>query len=154
LTKAPNRRKPVRPVRKSSLRRWLRRENLWPGLIIAGLIACACLYVWQQLYVMELTCDVKKLRDDNAHLSDMVKKAGSEITEMSSLATIEKRAAEELELTRTTSANLFTVIGDDRLHETDGLERLFTSLKKVADHLPVISETRAATMDIFDQNEK
>jgi len=103
---------------------------------------------------MGLVKEVSVLENENKNLKDMVKKTNMEITELSRLSRIEKIAVEELGLTRTSSENLYTLSVSREDRKTEGLEDVVTSLKKIADNLPVLNETRAATSNIFDSDEK
>ncbi len=77
-----------------------------------------------------------------------------EVIELSRLSRIEKIAKEDLGLTRTSSENLFTLNIDREENDSEGFEDVVTSLKKIADNLPVLNETRAATSSIFESDEE
>ena len=129
-------------------------RSIIPALIVASVILLACLHIWQRVHVMGLVKEVSVLENENKNLKDMVKKTNMEITELSRLSRIEKIAVEELGLTRTSSENLYTLSVSREDRKTEGLEDVVTSLKKIADNLPVLNETRAATSNIFDSDEK
>ncbi len=153
MKKGSNNFRPIKRVRNSFVRQILTGKRLIPGAIIAMLIVLACIHIWQRVYVMELGREVSVLRKTNHDLTDLLKKKHSEITEFSRLSRIEKIAGEKLNLGRTSSENMYTIIREESYKEINGIENLLHSLKKVADNMPVINESKAVTMDLFQTDE-
>ena len=141
-------------LKNSLKKRLVSSKSLIPAMIVGSIILLACLHVWQRVYVMGLVKDVSVLEKENKNLKDLVKKANMEVIELSRLSRIEKMAKEDLGLTRTSSENLFTLNIDREENNSEGFEDVVTSLKKIADNLPVLNETRAATSSIFESDEE
>ncbi|MEW5924411.1 MAG: hypothetical protein AB1746_10520, partial [Candidatus Zixiibacteriota bacterium] len=141
-------------IRNTLKKRLVSSKTLIPTMIIGSIILLACLHVWQRVYVMGLVKEVTVLEKENNNLKDLLKKSDMEITELSRLSRIEEIATEQLGLTRTGSENLFTLSINKDNNKTTGLDDVVTSLKKIADNLPVLNETNAATNEIFETNEE
>ncbi len=124
-----------------------------PVLVIGSLIVLACLHIWQRVYVMRLVKEVSVLEMENRQLTDIVKKANLEILELSSLSRIEKIAGEQLQMSGTRSENIFTLTFRESPPGPEGLHDVISSLQKVADHLPSLSESNAETIDIFETDD-
>jgi cell division protein FtsL len=139
-------------MRHSLKKRIVSSKSLIPALFVTSLILLACLHVWQRVYVMGLVKEVSTLKTENGRLKDLVKKANMEVIELSRLSRIEKIAGEKLGLSKSDTENLFTLSLGDRGFQPEGLEEVVTSLKKIADNLPVLNESRAETDGVFDSN--
>ncbi|UCD93631.1 MAG: hypothetical protein JSU69_07615 [Candidatus Zixiibacteriota bacterium] len=129
-------------------------RSIIPALSIATLIMLACLHIWQRVHVMNLVSEVTVLESENKSLTDLVRKADMEITELSCLSRIEPIATKELGLSKTGSENIFTLTMDEDETEPEGLDEVVSSLKKIADNFPVLNESRAATRDIFESDDE
>jgi len=125
-----------------------------PVSIIALLIVFACLHIWQQVHIMNVSREVTDLKKENSRLEDLLKKSNADIAELSRLSRIEKLAADEMGLVRTPSENLYTIIMDNSYGEYSGFSDLVQTLQKVAEHMPVLSESKAETTDIFGSDEE
>jgi len=141
-------------LKNSLKKRLVSSRSLIPALIVSSIILLACLHIWQRVYVMGLVKEVSVLEKENKNLKDLVKKTRVEIVELSRLSRIEKIAVEELGLTRTSSENLFTLSVNREDKKSEGLDEVVTSLRKIADNLPVLNETKAATSNIFESDEE
>jgi cell division protein FtsL len=141
-------------LRNSLRKRLVSSRSIIPVLSIATLILLACLHVWQRVHVMDLVRDVTKLENENKRLTDLVRKADIEITELSCLSRIEPIATDKLGLLKTGSENVFTLAIDEDEARPEGLNEVVSSLKKIADNFPVLNESRAATSDIFESDEE
>ena len=141
-------------IRNTLKKRLVSSRTLIPTMIVGSIILLACLHVWQRVYVMGLVKEVTVLEKENNNLKDLLKKSDMEVTELSRLSRIEEIATEQLGLTRTGSENLYTLSINKDNNKTTGLDDVVTSLKKIADNLPVLNETNAATNDIFETNEE
>lgn len=122
-------------------------------MCIVSIIALACLHVWQRVYVIGLVAEVSQDRVENKKLTDMVKKSRVEIIELSRLSRIEKIAKEELGMNRNGFENIYTLKLDDDQVREHGLDEVVNSLKKLADNLPVLNESQAETIELFEQDE-
>jgi cell division protein FtsL len=140
-------------IRKSLKKKLVSSRSVIPILVIGSLILLACLHVWQRVYVMGLVKEVSVLEKRNKELTDIVKKANLEILELSSLSRIEKIAGERLDMSGTRSENIFTLTFKESQPGPEGLHDVISSLQKVADHLPTLSESNAETIDIFETDE-
>lgn len=118
------------------------------------MILFACAHVWQQVYVLELSTEVRGLQKENDTLDDLLKKRRAEIIELTRLSVFEQLASEKANLHRTASENLFTLVRDESYRETEGIDNLIAALKKVADNMPVVTETRAESKDFFKFDEE
>lgn len=141
-------------IRNTLKKRLVSSKTLIPTMIVGSIILLACLHVWQRVYVMGLVKEVTVLEKENNNLKDLLKKSDMEVTELSRLSRIEEIATGQLGLTRTGSENLYTLSINKDNNKTTGLDDMVTSLKKIADNLPVLNETNAATNDIFEANEE
>lgn len=140
-------------IRKSLKKRLVSSRTVIPVLVIGSLIVLACLHIWQRVYVMRLVKEVSVLEMENRQLTDIVKKANLEILELSSLSRIEKIAGEQLQMSGTRSENIFTLTFRESPPGPEGLHDVISSLQKVADHLPSLSESNAETIDIFETDD-
>lgn len=154
MTRRKKSSRPISKVRKTVAERYLSRKRFFPFLFVTTLILFACAHVWQQVYTLELSTEVRGLEKENSKLNDLLKKRRAEIVELTRLSVIEKVASEKVHLRRTASENLFTLIRDDSYRETEGIENLMTALKKVADNMPVVNETHAESKDFFEFDEE
>ncbi len=140
-------------IRKSLRKKLVSSRSVIPVLVVGSLILLACLHVWQRVYVMGLVKEVTVLEKKNKDLTDTVKKANLDILELSSLSRIEKIAGEQLHLSGTRSENIYTLTFKERQPAPEGLRDVISSLQKVAEHLPTLSESNAETTDIFETDE-
>ena len=53
-------------------------------------------------------------------------------------------------MTPVKSENMYTLTVDRSLDVNDGIDEVVESIKKFADHLPVVSESKAANEELFD----
>lgn len=123
-------------------------------LVVSALVLFACTQIWQRVYILNLSTEVGTLKKENKTLQDLTKKSKVEINELCRHARIKELASEQFKLQQTASENLFTLVSEHKFADTDRFSDLWTSLKKVTDHLPVITETKAETKDMFDFDEK
>jgi len=140
-------------IRKSLKKKLVSSRSVIPVLVVGSLILLACLHVWQRVYVMQLVKEVSVLDKENRELHDIVKKANLEILELSSLSRIEKIAGDEFNMTGTSSENIYTLTFKESQPGPEGLHDVISSLQKVAEHLPTLSESNAETIDIFETDE-
>lgn len=140
---------------KNALRRRIVSSKLFiPILFGASVILLACLLVWQRVYVIGLVGEVAQYEKENRQLKDLLKKEEIESIELSRLSRIEKIAGERLGLQKIGAQNIYTLYLDRGYSEQEGLGEIVASLKKIADNLPVLSETNAETIQILELNDK
>jgi cell division protein FtsL len=140
-------------IKKSLKKKLVSSKSVIPVLIVISCVVLACLHIWQRVYVMHLVTETTVLEMKNKRLKDLVKKANLEVLELSSLSRIEKIAAERLHMNGSRSENIFTLILKETDPRPEGLNDIISSLRKVADNFPVISESKAETVDIFELDE-
>ena len=140
-------------IRKSLKKKLVSSRTVIPVLVVGSLIILACLHIWQRVYVMHLVKEVTVLEKENKQITDIVKKANLEILEFSSLSRIEKIAGEQLQMSGTRSENIFTLTLKESTPRPEGLHDVISSLQKVAEYFPTLSESKAETIDIFDTDE-
>jgi len=141
-------------LKKTLKRRLVTSRSIIPILFAVSLILFACLFIWQRVYVMGLVQEVSTLRTTNNKLSDLVKKNSLKNVDLSRLSRIEKLAYDNFKMAATTAGNSFTLTAGNRRARNSGLDEMVESLKKFADNLPVLTESNAATSDIFDNYEE
>lgn len=145
-----------RPRRRSAnkgVRRIFSSGPLVPVLVIVALVLFACTLVWQRVYILNLSTEVGELKKEENQLIDLIKKNELEINDLCRRSRIEKFAGEQLGLQQTASENLFTLVSERKFTESNKFADMLSSLKKVAEHLPVVSESKAETKDIFEFDE-
>jgi cell division protein FtsL len=137
----------------------IRKKKLSSGsfifvLVIAALVVFACTQIWQRVYILNLASEVGDLKRQKNELKDLAKKNQVEINELCRHSRIRELALEKFDLRQTSSDSLFTLVSEQKIDESIGFDDLFNSLKKVADHLPVVTESKAETKEIyeFDKN--
>ncbi len=119
-------------------------------LVVAALVLFACTQIWQSVYTLNLASEVGNLKKQKSELKDLAKKNQVEINELCRHSRIRELALEIFELRQTSSDSLFTLVPEQKSDESIGFDDLLNSLKKVADHLPVVTETRAETKEIYE----
>ena len=141
-------------LKKTLGKRIVSSKTIIPVIFIGSLIILGCLHVWQRVYVMSLVKTVRSLEKDNKELRDILKKTDMDVIDLSRLARIEPIAVDELGLRKTSTENMFTLTLDYSRQERQGINEVVSSLKKIADNLPVLTETKAAESDLFETNEE
>lgn len=134
-------------MRRFSLRR-IRSHKYATAVALAVLIlAIACVHIWQRVTVIQLAKDVARLQVERHELVDNARKVNSEVASLSMSARIETYAIDSLGLLPVPGDRLYTVIteskGPQEAH-SDQLTTLVDALKRVGDHLPVLSGTQAS----------
>lgn len=123
----------------------LRKHRYFPlTVVVAGVLLLGCLHIWQRVQVMTLVHETALLREKNRQLNQIELRLDDEVARLSVAGRIETYAADTLGLERVPATRLFTMV---RKHESvepaDRLSQVFSSIKRVAEHLPVVSETQA-----------
>jgi cell division protein FtsL len=139
-------------LRKSFRKRIISSPRLIPTLIIVTIVVFACLHIWQRVYVLGLVQEISIVEKERENLTDLLKKTNSDAAELSRLSRMEPIAIEKLGLGRTSAENLFTLEVKKQEITLSGIDNVKNSLKKLADNLPVINETKADTIHIFEND--
>jgi len=115
------------------------------GVVALTLLVAACLHIWQRVIVIELAKDVASLKVENRSLVDDVKKVRSDIVALSTVTRLEKYAVDSLDLQPVAADRLFTLVRkSEKTIPADELKAMFSSIKRVADYFPVISDAHAS----------
>jgi cell division protein FtsL len=145
---------------RSTLLQRLRSHRFVPVVAISiALLGAACLHVWQRVMVIELAKDTASLRQTNRNLVDDVKKLQSDIAALSMPSRIESYAADTLGMQRVDAERLFTLVTtSEKERPSDELVVMFSTIRRVADYLPVKTEAEASSRDLkpirFDRDEE
>jgi len=131
------------------LRRLRSHRYLSVSLLVATIVVAACFHIWQRVRVMELVQDVATLKKEQASLLDDKKKLYSEIASLSVASRIERYACDTLGLRPVDAERLFTLVPKKELPPPqDELVKMFSAIRRVADHVPAITESRAAAAGV------
>jgi hypothetical protein len=134
-------------MRRFSLKK-LRSHRYATAVVLGALIlAVACVHIWQRVTVIQLSKDVSRLQVENRDLVDISRKVNSEIAALSMSSRIETYAVDSLGLLPVPADRLFTVVTEqkhDKQAPADQLSTLVFALKRVGDHLPVLTTTEAS----------
>lgn len=133
-------------MRRFSLRRLKSHRYAAAIGIGAILLALACAHIWQRVTVIHLAMDVTRLQAEHKELVDQSRKMNSEISSLSMAARIEPFAIDSLGLLVVPADRLFTVRTEKKPNQPQQLDQyaeLKVVLKRVSDHMPVLSQTTA-----------
>jgi hypothetical protein len=135
---------------RSTLFRRLRSHRFFPiGVITLALLVAAWVHIWQRVMVIELAKEVAALRIENRSLVDDAKKIRSEIVALSMASRVERYAADSLGLQPVSVDRLVTLVKDaEKDISADELAVMFSSIRRVADYLPVLTEAQASSRDL------
>ena len=128
----------------------LRSHRYFPVvLIVSAILAISCLHVWQRVRVMTLVHETALLRETNRRLVNSYRKVQDDIASLTMASRIERYAMDTLGMVRIKADQLFTILREpDEDRALDELAGIFTSIKRVADNLPVVSEAEASAGEI------
>lgn len=122
------------------------------GIISATLLLVACIHIWQRVHVIHLVQEVDVLKGQNALMVDETKKAQMDIAGLSRATRISTCAAESLGLQPIQADRLYTIqLQNEKImhRDTTGeLASVMTSMKRVADFMPVMSEAKAGSSEL------
>ena len=141
-------------IRNSLRKRLVSSRALAVTIIVGSFIHLACIYIWQRVYVLNLVREVSTLEKEKVDLKDLLKKTEIEVTELSRLNRIESIAIAQLGLMRTGTENLYTLTPQKVEKKPEGIDEVVAALKKIADNLPILNETKASTDSIFEFDAK
>jgi cell division protein FtsL len=114
------------------------------ALISLALVSAACVHVWQRVVVLGLVKEVGQLQKESRELVDGIEKVQSDIAALTMAGRIEQYARDSLGLGRVTPTHLYT-LAPEAIKDVskDELATMLSSIKRVANYLPVLSEAQA-----------
>ena len=114
------------------------------SLLFFSFLVASCFYLWQQATVVSLVKDISQLKKENHVLLDSKKKLYSDIASLSTSSRVTQYAVDTLGLRLVEADKMLTLMPRNVIQsQPDKLNQMLTALKRVADFLPVIEETRA-----------
>ncbi len=128
----------------------LRSHRYFPfGVVIAALLLLACVHIWQRVHVIKLVGEVGELRNTNRILVDNARKTQNEIATLSIGTRIETYARDTLGMRTIPGDRLFTLVRKrDKDVPRDELATILSSIGRVAEYLPVVTETKAKAVEL------
>ncbi len=122
------------------------------ALVSAALLMVACVHIWQRVHVIHLVQEVDGLKSQNAILVDETKKAKMDVAALTRATRISVCAAESLGLQPITVDRLYTISMEVKPQQvadsSDELASMMSSIKRVADFMPVVSEAKAGPSEL------
>ena len=128
----------------------LRSHRYFPlAAITVVLLLASSIHVWQRVMVIGLVQEVSRLQRENRSLVDDTQKVQSEIATLSMTARIEQYAVDSLGMTRVTADRLITLVPEaTRAIPADELATMLTSIGRIVDYLPVVTEAQAGEREL------
>ncbi len=123
-------------------------------LVVVALVLFACTHIWQNVYILNLSTEVGTLKQEKNQIKDLIKKNQAEINDLCRHSRIEQLAFDKFKLRQTASENMFTLVSKRKFSKNYQFADLISSFQKVADHFPVITESKAEGKEIFDFDEE
>lgn len=135
---------------RSHLVKRIQSHRYFPAVLITLVVlSAACVHVWQRVTIMGLVHEVALLEQEHNGLIDDVEKVESDIARLSMASRIEQYAMDSLGLTRVTPDRLYTLVPEAAQEvSSDELATMLSSIKRVADYLPVLTETQAGAAEL------
>jgi len=123
----------------------LQKHRYFPiALIVLALVSAACIHVWQRAVVIGMVKQVGVLNINSKALVDDIEKVQSDIAALTMASRIEQYASDSLGLERVTPNALYTLAPEEEAEVSrDELATMLSSIKRVADYLPVLTEAQA-----------
>ncbi|MCP4704741.1 MAG: hypothetical protein GY865_09040 [candidate division Zixibacteria bacterium] len=149
-----NKYRPRRRTGKRKNGKLLSSSSFMTTMVVAALVLFACTHIWQNVYILNLSSEVGALKKEKNQIKDIIKKNQVEINDLCRHSRIEQLALEKFKLRQTASENMFTLVSKRKFSETYRFADLMSSFQKVADHFPVITESKAESKEIFDFDEE
>lgn len=119
------------------------------GLMGTALLLVACIHIWQRVHVIHLVKETGDLRVENRQLVDDTKKIFTEVSALSMASRIERCATDSLGLQQVSADRLYTIMREqEKPKQQDELASVATSIKRVADYFPVLSEAQAGPPEL------
>ena len=147
-------RKPVRKFKetldiRSSILVRVRSHRYFPvSLLITVFLMASVIHIWQRVRVLELVREVSELRTHKAVLADDATRLNAQIAALSLAGRVETYARDTLGLVPLSAERLFSLVRKDKVREMDDLTVVLQAIERVTEHMPVISETRAAAGEL------
>lgn len=114
------------------------------ALLFFCFLIVACFHLWQQATVVSLVKENSQLQKENDVLLDSKKKLYSQLASLSTSSRIERYAVDSLGLQLVEADKMLTLVSkNDILSQPDELQQMLTAIKRIAEYLPVIEETKA-----------
>ncbi|MCB2229727.1 hypothetical protein KQH82_03355 [bacterium] len=128
----------------------IRSHRYFPvAVVVVAFLVLACLHIWQRVTVMTLVHETALLREENRKLVDASSKVADDVAALSLASRIEDYATDSLGMIRVPADRLFTLQQrDDETEPLDELARVFSSIRRVADYLPVVTESQANASEV------
>jgi len=129
----------------------LKSNRYFPFAVMAViLMTAAFVHVWQRVVVISLVQQVSALERENQDLVDDTHKVKTEITALSMAKRVERYAVDSLGLQRVRPDHLFAVTEDEHQEKpsSDEFAAMMSSIKRVAQFLPEVSEARAEAQEL------
>ena len=128
----------------------LKSHRYFPVAAIAALVlVAACIHVWQRVVVISLVKEISVLQKENRRLVDDAHKVRSEIASLSRPTRIERYAIDSLGLQRVAADQIITLIpGSDAREAGDELAAMISSIGRITDYLPVMTEAQAKEQEL------
>ncbi len=130
------------------------RQHRYFGLAVVStlLLLVACIHIWQRVQVIHLVQEVDALKAQSALMLDETKKAQMDIAGLTRATRIAVCAAESLGLEPIAADRLFTIQMQSQKpvqrDSTDEFAEVMSSIKRVADFMPVMSEASARSNEL------
>lgn len=120
-----------------------------PITIATVLLTVACFHIWQRVVVINLVKEVSSLKQENRQLVNVARKLHSETAALTMSNRIEAFARDSLKLQSVSLDHLYTLVpGNSEPKTEDELSLLFSSIKRVGEYLPAVSEAQAEERDL------
>lgn len=138
----------------------LRSHRYFPvTLLIAALLVASCFHIWQRVKVLGLVTEVSGLQREQAALINELSRVSSDVASLSMASRVEKYAIDSLGMEPVGAERMFMLVRREAATtETDELQRMFSAARRLADYVPVLSQSRARAGDLesirFDDNAK
>lgn len=130
--------------------RRIQRHRYFPwAAIVTILLLASLVHVWQRVMVLSLVKEVGQLNVENQSLVDAAKKVQSDLSALTLATRVERYAKDTLKLQPVEGDRLYTLVPRSSDERTDDdLTTMLSTLQRVAEHLPVITETRAHAREL------
>jgi len=135
---------------RSQLLKRLQGHRYFPmAIIVAVVLAAACVHVWQRVMVIGLVKEVSQLQKENRGLVDDTQKIQSHIASLCMSGRIERYAADSLGMHAVPVDHLYTLVPEaSRSAPSNDLATMLSSIKRVARYLPVLTEAQAGAAEL------
>ena len=128
----------------------LRSHRYFPvTLLLAGLLLASCFHIWQRVKVLGLVTEVSSLQRERAALIDELGRVRSDVASLSMASRVEKYAIDSLGMEPAGADRMFMLVRREAATtEVDQLQQMYSAARRLADFVPVLSESRARAGDL------